>query len=114
MKKYLTEIFIEASQKLDYLQSIKITFEIPKNELQGDLSSNAALLLSKQLKKPPRKIAEEILSSLVIDKNIIERTEIAGPGFINFYFTPIFVAQILKSILANPQSYGKSSKYSSK
>jgi len=114
LKKYLTEIFDEASQKLDYLQSIKITFEIPKNELQGDLSSNAALLLSKQLQKPPRKIAEEILSSLVIDKNIIEKTEIAGPGFINFYFTPFFIAQILQSILANPYSYGKSSKYSGK
>ena len=111
MKKYLTEIFIEASNKLPYLKDVKITFEIPKNELQGDLSSNAALLLSKNLKKPPRKIAEEILSSLVIDKNIIEKTEIAGPGFINFYFTPIFIAQILKSILANPHSYGKSTRY---
>ena len=97
MKKYLTEIFNEASKKLEYLQDVKITFDIPKNESQGDLSSNAALLLSKQLQKPPRKIAEEILSSLVIDKNIIEKTEIAGPGFINFYFTPIFIAQILKS-----------------
>jgi len=111
LKKYLTEIFIEASNKLPYLKDVKITFEIPKNELQGDLSSNAALLLSKNLKKPPRKIAEEILSSLVIDKNIIEKTEIAGPGFINFYFTPIFIAQILKSILANPHSYGKSTRY---
>src|SRR3989337_3870174 len=111
LKKYLTEIFIEASNKLPYLKDVKITFEIPKNELQGDLSSNAALLLSKNLKKPPRKIAEEILSSLVIDKNIIEKTEIAGPGFINFYFTPILIAQILKSILANPHSYGKSTGY---
>ena len=114
LKKYLTEIFIEASNKSPYLKDIKITFEIPKNELQGDLSSNAALLLSKQLKEPPRKIAEEILSALVIDKNIIEKTEIAGPGFINFYFTPIFIAQIIKSILTNPHSYGKSTKYSSK
>ena len=111
MKKHLAEVFNEASKKLEYLKDIKITFEIPKNDSQGDLSSNAALLLSKQQKKPPRNIAEEILSSLVIDKNIIEKTEIAGPGFINFYFTPIFIAQILKSILANPHSYGKSTRY---
>ena len=114
LKKYLTKIFIEASKKLEYLKDVKITFDIPKNETQGDLSSNAALLLSKQLQKPPRKIAEEILSLLLIDKNIIEKTEIAGPGFINFYFTPIFIAQILKPILANPNSFGKSNKYSGK
>ena len=114
LKKYLTEIFIEASNKLPYLKYVKITFEIPKNDSQGDLSSNAALLLSKQLKEPPRKIAEEILSALVIDKNIIEKTEIAGPGFINFYFTPIFAAQILKSILVNPHSFGQSVKYKGK
>ena len=114
MKNYLAEIFNEASNKLAYLKNIKITFDIPKNESQGDLSSNAALLLSKQLKKPPRKIAEEILSSLVFDKDIIEKTEIAGPGFINFYFTPIFIAQIIKPILTNPRSYGKSVKYNGK
>jgi len=114
LKNYLAEIFNEASNKLAYLKNIKITFDIPKNESQGDLSSNAALLLSKQLKKPPRKIAEEILSSLVFDKDIIEKTEIAGPGFINFYFTPIFIAQIIKPILTNPRSYGKSVKYSGK
>jgi arginyl-tRNA synthetase len=111
VKNYLQEIFNEASQKLGYLREIKITFDVPKNESQGDLASNAALLLSKQLQKPPRKIAEEILSSLLIDKNIIEKTEIAGPGFINFYFTPIFTAQILKSILANLDNFGKSLKY---
>ena len=114
MKNYLAEIFNEASNKLAYLKNIKITFDIPKNESQGDLSSNAALLLSKQLKKPPRKIAEEILSSLVFDKDIIKNTEIAGPGFINFYFTPIFIAQIIKPILTNPRSYGKSVKYNGK
>lgn len=114
MKKHLAEVFNEASKKLEYLKDIKITFEIPKNESQGDLSSNAALLLSKLLKKPPRNIAEEILSALVIDKNIIEKTEIAGPGFINFYFAPIFIAQIINLILANPLSYGKSTKYSGK
>jgi len=114
LKNYLAEIFNEASNKLAYLKNIKITFDIPKNESQGDLSSNAALLLSKQLKKPPRKIAEEILSSLVFDKDIIKNTEIAGPGFINFYFTPIFIAQIIKPILTNPRSYGKSVKYNGK
>jgi arginyl-tRNA synthetase len=114
LKKYLHEIFDEASKKLNYLNSIKITFDIPKIESQGDLSSNAALLLSKQLKKPPRVIAEEILSSLIIDEDKIVKTEIAGPGFINFYFTSQFISEIVKEILTNLNSYGKSSKYSGK
>ncbi|NWF88997.1 MAG: arginine--tRNA ligase [Ignavibacteriaceae bacterium] len=114
MKKYLHEIFNQASEKLAYLKDIKITFDIPKNESQGDLSSNAALLLSKQLKKPPRVIAEEIQSSLNIDKNKISKIEIAGPGFINFYFTPEFVSEIVKEILSNLIGYGKSQKYRGK
>lgn len=114
MKKYLHEIFNEASEKLTYLKHIKITFDIPKNESQGDLSSNAALLLSKQLRKPPRVVAEEIQSSLSIDKNKISKIEIAGPGFINFYFTTEFVSEIVKEILSNLTGYRKSQKYCGK
>ncbi len=114
MKNYLVEIFSKASKKLEYLQTIKITFDTPKNESQGDLSSNAALLLSKQLKKPPRTIAQEILSALDLDKSIITKTDIAGPGFINFYFTPEFVAGIIKNILSNISQFGKSTRYSNK
>ena len=111
MKEYLQKIFIDASEKLAYLQNIKLTFDVPKNESQGDLSSNAALILSKQLNKSPRTIAEEIISELKIDTSKISKTEIAGPGFINFYFAPNFVAEIIKSILSNAKDYGKSEKY---
>jgi arginyl-tRNA synthetase len=114
LKNYLTKAFEEASLKLDYLRDIKITFDIPKNESQGDLSSNAAFLLSKKLKIPPREVAEEILNNLQIDRNKISKTEIAGPGFINFYFTPEFIAGIVKEILSNAEQYGKSSKYKGK
>lgn len=111
MKKYLQEIFSEASKKLNYLRSIKLTFDVPKNEAQGDLSSNAALILSKQLKKSPRVIADEIIHALEIDKNKISKIEIAGPGFINFYFTPNFTAEVIKEILSNERNYGRSAKY---
>lgn len=114
MKKYLQEIFSEASKKLDYLQNIKLTFDVPKNVVQGDLSSNAALILSKQLKKSPRVIAEEIIHALEIDKNKISKIEIAGPGFINFYFTPNFTAEVIKEILSNERIYGRSAKYLSR
>ncbi|MFO7445390.1 MAG: arginine--tRNA ligase, partial [Ignavibacteriaceae bacterium] len=114
MKEYLLSLFKQTSEKLDYLNSINITFDTPKAEAHGDLSTNAAMLLTKQLKRNPRQIAEEIISSLPIDKNVIYKTEIAGPGFINFFFTPSFIAEIVKDILEKGSVYGKSSRYSGK
>ena len=114
MKKYLQKLFKEASQQLPYLAEIELTFDTPKIETHGDLSSNAAMILSKKLKRNPREIATEILSNLKIDNNIISKTEIAGPGFINFYFTPSFVAEIVKDINERVDEFGKSKKYSGK
>lgn len=114
MKKYLYKIFDSAKQRLPYLGEIEIIFDTPKIEAQGDLSSNAAMILSKKLKKNPKEIANEILSNLNIDKTIISKTEIAGPGFINFYFTPIFIAGIVKEINKSGDDFGKSKKYSGK
>ena len=114
MKEYLYSIFEKASNKLHYLKDIPIIFDIPKIESHGDLSINAAMLLTKQLKKNPRQIAQEILTNLEIDDNVISKTEIAGPGFINFFFTPNFISGIIKNILKEGDNYGKSNKYSGK
>ncbi len=111
MKKYLQKIFKEGSKQLAYLGEVELTFDTPKIETHGDLSSNAAMILSKKLKRNPREIATEILSILNIDESIISKTEIAGPGFINFYFTPAFVAGIVNDIIAGGDSFGKSKKY---
>jgi arginyl-tRNA synthetase len=114
LKEYLKSLFEEASEKLEYLKEINLVFDIPKSEEFGDFSSNAAMLLTKKLKKNPKQIAEEIISNLKIDKNIISKVEIAGPGFINFFFTPNYVSEIIKDILSSPDNYGKSYKYKSK
>jgi arginyl-tRNA synthetase len=96
---------------LPYLGEIELLFDTPKIETHGDLSSNAAMILSKKLKKNPRELAVEILANLEIDKNIISKTEIAGPGFINFYFTPSFISGIIKEINEQGDEFGKSKKY---
>ena len=111
MKEYLSLIFSAASEKLDYLNDVPLIFEIPKQDSHGDLSCSAAMLLSKKLKKNPRIIAEEIIQSLNFNPDIISKTEIAGPGFINFFFTPSFIASIIKQILLDKEIYGKSDKY---
>jgi arginyl-tRNA synthetase len=114
LKNYLQKIFKEASQKLEYLSGIDLVFDIPKVESHGDFSCNAAMMLTKKLKKNPRQIAEEIISNLKYDEKIIEKVEIAGPGFINFFFTPGFIAQITIQIIKQGKSFGRSLKYKGK
>ncbi len=114
MKEYLYTIFKEAANKLNYLKDVNITFDVPKVESHGDLSSNAAMLLARQLKRKPREIAEEILASLKLDSNVVEKTEIAGAGFINFFFTVSYVSLITKDILLSENNYGRSNKFSGK
>ncbi|MDZ7626295.1 MAG: arginine--tRNA ligase [Ignavibacteriaceae bacterium] len=114
MKKYLQKLFEDAAKRLPFLSEIELLFDTPKIETHGDLSSNAAMILSKKLKKNPRELAAEILSNLEIDESIISKTEIAGPGFINFYFTPSFISEIIKEINERGDDFGKSKKYSGK
>jgi arginyl-tRNA synthetase len=114
LKYYLYTLFKNAADNLEYLKDINITFEVPKIGSHGDLSSNAAMLLTKKLKRKPREIAEEIISKLEIDPKTIEKVEIAGPGFINFFFTKSFIAEITKDVLELTDNYGKSDKYAGK
>ena len=83
-------------------------------ESHGDLSCNAAMLLTKRMRKNSREIAEEIVAGLRYDEEKIRKIEIAGPGFINFYFTPEYTAHIVADILDNKESFGKSDKYKGK
>ncbi len=114
MKKYLNNIFDRTSEKLEYLKEIEITFNVPNQQNHGDYSTNAAMLLTKKLKRNPRDIADEIITNLIYDKSIIEKIEIAGPGFINFYFSAKYITQIIKEILSNSENFGRSYKYSGK
>lgn len=114
MKNYLTNLFAASAEKLIYLKDVDISFSVPKSESHGDLSTNVAMLLTKQLKKNPRQIAEEIIQSLELDTNVITNVEIAGPGFINFHFSSEYVSQIIDNILTENEKFGKSDKYKGK
>ena len=60
------------------------TIEIPREKSHGDFAGNIAMLLAKQARMAPRKIAEIIVSELDQTGSFIEQVEIAGAGFINF------------------------------
>ena len=111
MKEYLKTLFEDASNKLDYLKINNAFFTIPNQKGHGDLSTNIAMILTKELKKNPREIANEIINNLKYDSTIIEKIEIAGPGFINFTFTPIFLSKIIFQINEEKCAFGTSKKY---
>ncbi len=114
MKAYLYNLFETTSNALTYLKDSPLTFEAPKIESHGDLSTNVALLLSKSLKRNPREVANEIIAALPIDESIISKIELAGPGFINFFFSPAFISSKIKTIFELGDNYGKSKKYAGK
>ena len=114
MRKYLSEIFADLALRLDYLNKAAVVFNVPNNKEQGDYSTNAALILSKMLKKNPRDVAAEIINTLEYDKNKIEKIEIAGPGFINFFFNKNFNTAIINEIVSKKEAFGRSQKYASK
>lgn len=107
-KEYLKEKVKSALQKIGVkLDGIEIVFDKPKNEIFGDFATNIAMLLAKKIGRNPKEIASEILSSLEIEPEYIERVEVAGPGFINFKLTPKFFVQQIREILNQGENYGR-------
>ena len=104
MEKELRAILNQAVKRLTGSELGTIEIEIPKEEGFGDLSTPIAMGLAKVLKKAPRKIAEEIVA-MIEPADIFERIEIAGPGFINFYFSRVFICRKLIELLNNGDSF---------
>ncbi len=106
MKTELASIISSAlDQILDDSSSIDIHIERPKTLEHGDYSTNIALQLTKILKKNPREIAQLIIEKVGLDPSI-DRLEIAGPGFINFYLSSAGKSSIIKSIFSQSTNYG--------
>jgi len=84
----------------------EVLIEIPNDDSHGEYSCNIALQVSKELKKNPREVAEEIVSNLEAMEEI-EKVEVAGPGFINFYISNKYLLGVLKEVKEKGDEYGK-------
>jgi len=106
MRSHLRELLTRAVEKtaqggeLNSTQLPTLLLEPPKQREFGDLATNVAMLWAKSAKKPPRAIAETILKNIEDPQGILARMEIAGPGFLNFTFSPQFYYQQLREISA--------------
>lgn len=82
--------------------------EVPSNAVNGDYSSNAAMAWARDLKKSPRQIAQTLVDRMFFEDTFVERCEIAGPGFLNFYLNDFFNAEIINDLLDKKEDYGRS------
>jgi len=86
----------------------QIMLEKPKEKSHGDFAANIAMQLARVAKMAPRKIAEQIVEQIDEDKANIEKIEIAGPGFINFFMKQDFLYEVIDTVLEQKGEYGKS------
>jgi len=106
MKDYLNNKVSKALKKLGF-ENYPLTFERPKEEKFGDLSSNIAMIIGKANKRNPREIANEIINNIGLPDKYISKAEIAGGGFINFFIADNFYKEELANILQKGSTYGR-------
>lgn len=82
--------------------------EKPSDKKNGDFSTNIAMAGARCYHKAPKMIAESIVNSLDLDGTLIDRAEIAGPGFINFYLSDDYYSRIVLDAVEQGENYGRS------
>jgi len=85
---------------------VEAEVEAPKADAHGDFSTNIAMVMASAQKMPPRKIAEAIIRHIQDPEGILEKTEIAGPGFINFFLKTSAWHPVLQKIHEADTRYG--------
>src|SRR5215813_8124587 len=86
----------------------RVVVEPPRDAAHGDMATNAAMVLAKDAGKKPRELADAISARLRAD-DLIEKVDVAGPGFINLTLKPAAWVDALRSILRAGAQYGRSS-----
>ena len=111
----LKQAIINAFKKAQELELLSkeaqipdFTIETPADRSHGDLATNAAMVSARAFRLAPRKIAEIITQNISLDETNLARFEIAGPGFINFFYDRSFYANVLKEIKSQGKNYGRS------
>jgi arginyl-tRNA synthetase len=97
-----------AAGKWSNLAAGKYSVEVPKREGQGDFSTNMAMVMAGIEKKNPREIAGLVLELLSEEDTIIEKLEIAGPGFVNIFLKPRVWQDVLGPVFAAGKNFGRS------
>ncbi len=89
-----------------HVSAATFTVERPKRPEHGDFATNAAMVLAKNAKKPPRALADALVAALAGDA-VIAKAEVAGPGFVNLRLAPGVFQEQVRSVLAAGTGYGR-------
>ena len=89
-------------------QTIGGSVEVPKDSRNGDFASSFAMAGAKALGRPPREVAQIVLDHLELEGSYFCRAEIAGPGFLNFFYDVRWYGAVLAAVEADPKGYGGS------
>lgn len=112
MKNIIRQLILDAANKAFEKNELntgnfpEFAIEEPKADAHGDLSTNFAMVNAKVQKMAPKKIAEILIRYIGNDNLVIEKTEIAGPGFINFFIRPAAWYPVLIDIYKKDTQYG--------
>ena len=105
LRETLTRLIAEHSPLRD--EDLEPQIERARDSKHGDFTSNIALRVAKKLSRPPREFAAEVVAALP-ESHLVEKVEVAGPGFINFTLSAGAYEQELRTILAEGDEYGRS------
>ncbi|MFN2315251.1 MAG: arginine--tRNA ligase, partial [Gemmatimonadales bacterium] len=86
---------------------LAFVLERPRDAGHGDLATNLAMLLARPRRANPRALAQEVIDAIQLPEGVISRTEIAGPGFINFWLAEDALAGLLTRIINDGGKYGR-------
>ncbi|MBP6866487.1 MAG: arginine--tRNA ligase [Candidatus Pacebacteria bacterium] len=107
MEQKIKNLITESLKSLN-IEGADFVVEHPGDLSMGDYSTNVAMVLSKKLGQNPKDIAEKIVEEINKNKSSeIEKVEVAGPGFINFYLSPQYYHTALQNLLKAGENYGK-------
>lgn len=84
-----------------------VHIEQPSDRKFGDFSTNIALLSAKECRRNPRELAAEVIRHLKFPPGTVSKIDVAGPGFINFFLSPLFIMTSVEQILARGDQFGK-------
>lgn len=106
-KNYISEKLTALMAAKGQALPAKTTIEAPKSEQHGDMATNIAMVMPKEKGQNPRGVAEALKTELLAMCPEIESIEIAGPGFINFTFKPVFWQEVALAALENKADFGR-------
>ena len=110
--EYLKEQMQKASASAGFTWPEKVVIEPPKDKKFGDLACNAAMIMAREAKCPPREIAEKLAAKLKEQSQLILSAQVAGAGFINVQFAPEFWHKTLHDILQQKNKFGQPDSFS--